>query len=242
MSALPEGLVAPGSAPLFPPRLRGEEARPGEDVLDRAAQRAALGIDPGLIVWRAGGETVEAAVVLAPEVPLERAMGAVLAVANGLGDAIGALAPPEVAVHFDWPDGLRVNGARAGGFRARASTDDPAAEPDWLAIAIRVDLLPPVPPTGDVATDATGLYAEGCGEIAAVPLIESWSRHMLVWLNRLEDDGLAPVHRDWRARAWGMGEDLAAGGTFMGLDEHGGQLVRHQDRTELRPLTTMLAR
>ena len=72
-------------------------------------------------------------------------------------------------------------------------------------------------------------------------LLESWSRHTLVWINRWLDDGFQPLHTAWRERAWGMGEDLVDGsGTFMGLDELGGMLVKTSKTTKLRPLTSML--
>ena len=37
-----------------------------------------------------------------------------------------------------------------------------------------------------------------------------------------------------------MGEDLPEGGTFLGIDELGGMLVKTAKTTEIRPLTTML--
>lgn len=232
--------AAPG--PTFPPLLRGEEAPHGIDPMLRAVSVAALGTDPGLIVWQADADRLSAAVVLAPEQPLERAMGAAFAVALGLGDALGALAPPEVAVHYDWPGGFRVNGARCGRMRAQASTADPAAEPDWLVIGIEIPFLPP-PELADapgLVPDETSLANEGCLEITPIQLLESWSRHMLVWLNRLESEGFAGLHAAWRERAWRIGEALEDGGTFVGLDEFGGQLIRRTATTELRPLTAML--
>ncbi|MGF1551849.1 MAG: DUF4444 domain-containing protein [Paracoccaceae bacterium] len=232
------GLAAPGAEPLFPPRLYGERAASGAEVMTRAVSRASVGIDPGLVVWHAGPDRLNAAVVLAPERPLGEAAGVVLAVACALADALGALAPPEVSVHFDWPGGLRVNGALAGELRAEAATDDPAAEPDWLVVAFAVDFLPTAEPRG--GDETTGLYAEGCGEITPVGLLESATRHMLVWLNRFEEEGFAPIHRDWTARAWRLGEALPGGGTFLGLDEHGGRLVREGATTRLDPLTSIL--
>ncbi|MEO1773697.1 MAG: DUF4444 domain-containing protein [Pseudomonadota bacterium] len=241
---LPDGLAAPGAEPVFPPRLRGERAD-SQSPIDLACQRAAIGIDPGLITWRISAERIEAAIVLAPEQPLAAAMGVVLTIGNAFADALGALSPPEVAVQYDWPGGLRINGGRAGEITARAATTDPAAEPDWLVVGIAVNILPPAAPTGDIETDTTGLMAEGCGEVGPVALIESWSRHSLVWLNRFEEEGLAPIHRDWTGKAWRLGEAVPktspwAPGLFVGLDELGGMLVRQDGATRLIPLTAML--
>ncbi|MBK0397644.1 biotin/lipoate--protein ligase family protein [Limibaculum sp. M0105] len=229
-------------APMFPPLLRGEEAPFGLDPMRRAVSVASLGTDPGLVIWQTDADGLSAAVILAPEQPLQQAMGATFAVALGLGDALGALAPPEVAVHYDWPDGFRVNGARCGRMRAQASTTEPAAEPDWLVIGVEIPFIPPAERAEEPGAfaDETCLAEEGCIEVTPLQLLESWSRHMLVWLNRLETEGFPPLHAAWRERGWRIGEALDDGGTFVGLDEHGGQLVRRGETTELRPLSSML--
>jgi len=87
----------------------------------------------------------------------------------------------------------------------------------------------------------TGLIGKGCMDAPPLRLLGSWSRHTLVRINRWLDDGFLRLHAAWRERAWGMGEDLPDGsGTFMGLDELGGMLVKTPRTTELRPLTSML--
>lgn len=225
--------------PTFPPLLRGEEMSPGQDPFAKAVAAAGLGADPGLICWSPDPDALRAAVVLAPEEHLRQAVSGIFAVALGLGDALGALAPPEVAVHYVWPGGIKVNGADCGHLRASASTGDPRIEPDWMVVGVdipyRIDAAEP-----GRSPDRTCLTEEGCGEVTPMRLLESWSRHMLTWINRREGEGLAPLHAEWRSRAWGLGEELPEGGTFMGLDEHGGMLVKDADGTHLRPLTGML--
>jgi biotin-(acetyl-CoA carboxylase) ligase len=232
--------MSPEDLPSFPPLLRGEETVPGMDPFAKAVASAALGTDPGLIVWQPGEAGLHAALVLAPEAPLERAVGITFAIALGLGDAIGALAPPEVAVHYVWPGGIKINGGDCGRLRAAASTTDPRAEPDWLVVGVDLRFLPPAPGEPGLKPAETCLAEEGCVELTPLQLLESWSRHSLVWIRRWLDDGFRPVHEAWRARAWGVGEELPGGGLFVGLDEHGGMLVRSAHSTELRPLTSML--
>ena len=227
-------------SPSFPPLLYGEEAPSGGDPFDKAVASALVGCDPGLVVWSARADAMSAALVLAPEEPLSKAVSIAFAPAIGFVDSLGALGPPEVAVHHVWPGGFKVNGADCGCLRAAASTKDPDAEPDWLAIGIDVPFLP----DGDGGEDPTKtcLFHEGCGELTPLELLESWSRHTLAWINRWLDDGLAPLHAAWRERAWGMGEELPDGsGTFMGLDEDGGMLVKTAETTIAHPLTQLLA-
>ncbi|GMG84227.1 hypothetical protein LNKW23_34420 [Paralimibaculum aggregatum] len=231
--------LAPG-VPSFPPLLTGEETRPGQDPFAKAVARAAVGADPGLVVWADDPATARAAMVLAPEVSLAEAAGGAVALMLGLGDALGALAPPEVGVQIEWPATIRVNGARCGRIRAAASTADPAAEPDWMVVGFELDLIPPPDAVPGADPDRTWAHEEGCGEIAARALVESWSRHSLVWINTWTDRGFRPLHESWRGRLWRLGEALPEGGTFLGLDEAGGQLVKSGGGTVLRPLHSHL--
>ncbi len=227
-------------APTFPPLLRGEETPRGQDPFAKAVAQAALGTKPGLVAWTRDEAAMRAALVLAPEAPLERAMTATFAVALGLGDALGSIGPPEVAVHYVWPATIKVNGGDCGALRAAASTTDPAAEPDWLVVGVHVDYLLPTGDDPGRTPEQTCLVEEGCIDVTPPLLLESWSRHTLSWINRWLDEGFRPLHDHWRARAWNMGEPLADGGLFVGLDDTGGMLVRTAKTTELRPLTTML--
>lgn len=236
-----------GEGPSFPPLLRGEEAPRGVEPFAKAIASASQGVDAGLIVYKLTPELLEAAIVLAPETPLEDAMAMVFALQLGFGDALGALAPPEVGVHFAWPGGLRLNGAACGGLKAASSTNDPTAVPDWLVIGLELALHPGTDADPGRTPDKTTLIEEGCADVAPTRLLESWARHSLVWINRWSEDGMAPLHADWRSRAVGLGEPFTLElngetheGIFVGLDQQGGLLLRIGDETKLFPLTQML--
>lgn len=228
------------AAPVFPPLLRGEACT--GDPFRGAIARAQAGAEPGLVVWSTTANALRAAVVLAPEVALGRAIGVSLAAPIAVGDALAGLVPPEVSVHYGWPGDVMVNGARCGRCRAAADAADPAALPDWLVIGMDVPFLLGPAIEGGERPDETCLHAEGCGEVAPLALLESWSRHMLVWINRWTDDGMAPLLAVWRARAWGIGEVLPDGGVFVGLDDAGGMVVRRGEQTTVRPLVEVLER
>ncbi len=225
--------------PAFPPLLTGEEAPHGTDPFDKAVATALIGCEAGRVVWARRADRLVAAIILAPEAPLSEAMSISFACSLGFGDALGALGPPETAIHYTWPGGILVNGASVGALRAAASSEIADAEPDWLVVGIDVALMP----EGEGGEDPsrTCLYAEGCGEIPPVALLESWSRHTLVWINTWLDDGLAPLHAAWRERGWRLGEKLPDGGLFVGLDEWGGQLVKTGETASVRPLTKLLS-
>ena len=228
--------------PTFPPLLSGQKAEAAIDPFDKACAMAALGCDAGLVVYGLGPDWLRGALVFAPEVPLADAMAMLPACGIGFQNALGALAPPEVAVHLDWTGGVRVNGASCGRLRAAASGRDSGAVPDWLVIGLEIRLWPESDNPGE-KPDETALYAEGCADVDAVALLESWARHTLVWINRWEDEGARPLHAEWRGLAQGIGEDVTVfgqSGTFVGVDERFGMILRDGDQTRILPLTDLL--
>ncbi|WP_170358039.1 biotin/lipoate--protein ligase family protein [Ruegeria arenilitoris] len=225
--------------PVFPPLLTGHPVQGGEDPFDRAQAMAALGCDAGTVVYNIQADRLRVAIVFAPEVPLQDAMAMLPLCAVGFQNALGALAPPEVAVHLGWDGLICVNGAKCGMFRTAASGCDPGQEPDWLVVNWELALLQ----TGDdpgKTPDVTALHDEGCADVSAAQLVESWSRHMLTWLNRWQEDGNAPLHGEWMGLLRGVGEPYGETGVFLGTDERFGMLIRDGDETRLRPLTELL--
>ncbi len=234
--------------PSLPPLFRGEKAGEGVDPFTKAISASITGVDPGLVVYSIEPHRIRAAMVLAPEASLEDSMAMVFAASLGFGDALGALAPPEVGVHMDWPGTLRVNAAKCGRIHVAASDTPTDQEPDWLVVGLDV----PVFPIADTvepgeAPDSTTLTEEGCVDVSSMELLGSWTRHTLVWINRWLDEGIAPLHADWRSRAFSLGDEISVtlqgesfAGTFVGLDDKGGLLLRADDETKLIPLSKML--
>lgn len=227
----------------FPPLFTGEAVSGSTDPFAKACTKAIIGCDAGLLVHSITPDHIKAAIVFAPETPLEAAMQAMIACGVGFQNAMGALAPPEVGVHLGWQGEIYVNGGRAGRLRVAASDTDPLKEPDWLVVGLELDLLPQNEgETGERPND-TCLMMEGCGDISPIRLLESWSRHTLVWLNDMETDGPRALHEMWRGLAKGIGEDLSIGrveGTFMGIDEQFGLLLKTGGATKLFPLSGIL--
>lgn len=228
--------------PVFPPLMSGHAVVGGDDPLLTAAQKATLGCDAGLVVHAVTANHLSAALVFAPEVPLADAMAMFPLCGVGFQNALGALAPPEVAVHLEWSGGIRINGASCGTLRAMASTADPTATPEWLVIGFNLPLMLLTDRPGD-APDQTALFEEGCADVDPTALLEAWARHSLAWINRWEGEGTRPLHEEWRGLAHGIGEEIiwdGDKGTFLGVDEQFGMLLRKDDTTHLIPLTRVL--
>ena len=230
------------SAPSFPPLFSGQAVQGALDPFDKAVVEAVKGCDAGLVVYNLGASDLRAAMVFAPDVALGEAMAMLPVCGVGFQNALGALAPPEVAVHLDWDGGLRINGASCGRLRVAASDSDPGVEPAWLVVGLELPLWPASDNPGETP-DETALYAEGCAEVDAVALLEAWVKHTLVGINRWSDEGVAPLHKDWRGLAHGIGEPVemaGKSGTFLGVDEQFGMLIRDDTTTHLVPLTHVL--
>jgi biotin-(acetyl-CoA carboxylase) ligase len=232
------------SEPSFPPLFSGQPVTGATDPFDKACVEAVKGCDAGLVVYNLGANHLQAAIVFAPDVPLREAMSMLPVCGVGFQNALGALAPPEVAVHLEWDGGLRINGASCGRMRVAASDSEAEAEPMWLVVGLELPLWPESDNPGETP-DRTTLYAEGCAEVNAQTLLESWVKHTLVGINTWTDDGPAALHKEWRGLAHGVGEDIemdGTSGTYLGVDEHFGLLIRDDETTHLIPLTVLLER
>ena len=230
------------NTPSFPPLFSGLAVESQVDPFDKACAEATRGCDAGLVVHDLGANTLRAALVFAPDVQLADAMAILPLCGVGFQNALGALGPPEVAVHLEWTGGLRINGATCGTLRVAASSADPTAEPDWMVIGLELPLWPANDAPGETP-DQTALYSEGCADVNAMELLESWVKHTLVGINTWTEDGVKSLHKDWRGLSYGIGEDISIdkfSGTFLGVDEQFGMLIRAGKTTHLVPLTYLL--
>ena len=230
---------------VFPPLMHGYELdKPGHDPFEVAKSKAIQGVEAGLVVYNLSHEALRATFVFTPEVSLSQAMIMMPICGIGFQNALGALAPPEVAVHLLWSGAILINGARCGKLRVSANHQDPADIPDWLCVGLELDLWPASENMGETPNE-TALYAEGCSEVDASTLLEAWARHTLNWLTRWEADGARAVHNEWRGLAHGIGEKQTyvkgSNSVFMGVDDNFGMLLRDEDgATSNIPLTTLL--
>lgn len=222
--------------PVFPPLLSGCEVPTGVCPFQRAVALAREGCDAGLVTYVRDREVLRAAIVFAPEVALSSAAIMLPVCGIGFQNALGALAPPEVAVHLEWNGTIRINGAPTGRLRMAADGKDPGEVPDWLVVGLEVNIFPP----DENSHERTALMLEGCGDVEPVTLLEAWARHSLLWINRWEEDGSPPIIREWRGLAHGIGETIAGQGTFAGLDEDFSMVLRDDTETKLVPLTDLM--
>ena len=229
--------------PHFPPIFSPYAITADLDPFERAVEMAQDGVEAGTLLWSARQDVFECAIILAPENSLETSMPVLLVASLGLGDALGALVPPVVAVTFGWPDRLEINGGAVGKIRLIiAETPNPTAVPDWLVIGFKLANAGKWQSANGGNQDVTTLAAEGC-QVDLLDLLESYSRHFLAWINRWQNDGVQPVQQAWMSRTLDVGKvvEVNAGGrfrmgVFKGLNEQCAlELVDH-GRHQVIPL------
>ena len=233
--------------PHFPPIFRAYAVTADLDPFERATDMAREGADPGTLLWSARQDVYECAVVLAPENSLETSLPVLLTASLGLGDALGALIPPVIAVTFGWPDRIELNGGTVGRIRLIMSdTPNPTAVPDWLVIGFNLANSGHWRQSGDDARHMTTLAEEGC-QVDLLDLLEAFSRHFLAWINRWQGDGVQPVQQAWMSRTLEVGKSVSVDiggrlrkGTFKGLDELCGLELVDQGRRTVIPLETAM--
>ncbi len=214
--------------PMLPPLFRPLPVPPEIDPFERALQIAADGAEAGTVLWSSAVDRCCAAVVLAPEYSLEDSLPVVLVAMLGLGDALGALLPPVVALTFAWPDRIEVNGGVVGGVRlASARTERPSDIPDWIVVGYGLASQSVQQGEPGDRPGHTTFADEGC-EVACIDIVEHFGRHFLSWINRWQEDGVGPVRQAWLSRASGLSSSIEVGagaqkkqGIFTGLTDTG---------------------
>lgn len=229
--------------PEFPPLLNGHAVDAADDPLLLAADGTSTGqYGAGDLLWSRDASVVRVAIVLEPDVPLADAlvMGHVMMAA--IGDALGAIAPPNLALTYRWPFTILANGARVGAVSLLWPVDAVFDEvPGFLGIGVAINLqrISGSAEPGE-QPDVTFLHEEGCGDIDRSTLIEAIARHFLTWADTYIHDGFRPVHQIWWLRAddrdspMELSVNCARGpkhiaGIMTGLDEDGGILLRGEN-------------
>jgi BirA family transcriptional regulator, biotin operon repressor / biotin---[acetyl-CoA-carboxylase] ligase len=229
----------------LPPALTGLRLAAGE-VFAAACAGARGDAADGTLVWADRADLFDCALIVRPEAPLAEALWLAYAGMVGLADALGAVLPPQLPITFAWPDRFDANGAPVGGARLAWGEVSPEGVPAWLVFAVTLRLL------GDLAddspgrrTDRTNLQEEGAGALESHELIEIYSRYLLAWIARWQDEGNGPVRAAWLARANGWREAQftdPARTRIYGIAEDGSADIEQSGVRTRQPLAAALAR
>lgn len=189
----------------LPPGYSAISLREHGDALRHAAAIAAE-LGAGTLVHVRRFDLVEFAVVLEPEQPLAQARCAFYAAMNAAADAISAHISPEKPVSFDWPGTIRIDGGIVGGGLFAEPEDTKETDvPVWVVAGLVLRSIVPLKGGRDApfdigAVQGTSLEIEGIDLIGGERLIEGFCRHLMVYFDRWEEFGFAPVGKTYLDR------------------------------------------
>ena len=187
--------------------------------------------ETGTVLYSENPEYVEVAIILSPEVPKIKCNQMLYIMMVASGDAIGALAPPEVAVTYAFPGFIFLNRGEAGLVKVEiAPSNDDQSIPDWMVVGLKLRLNNNIEINeNEINADVTSLADEGGGYVSRTRAIESLSRHFLAWVSQWEDEGFKPVTEVWNKRreetkvvTLKSGQEVS----WVGLDENGLAIVK----------------
>lgn len=229
--------------PLLPPILTPIPVVNGIDVFAKAIAVAGKS-ETGTVLYSENPEYVEVAIILSPEIPKIKCNQMLYIMMVASGDAIGALAPPEVAVTYAFPGFIFLNRGEAGLVKVEiAPSNDDQSIPDWMVVGLKLRLNNNIEINeNEINADVTSLADEGGGYVSRTRAIESLSRHFLAWISQWEDEGFKPVTEVWNKRreetkvvTLKSGQEVS----WVGLDENGLAIVKsNAQELFLSPLDT----
>ncbi len=220
--------------PQLPPLLSAEKVSNDIDVFQKAISSATTS-ETGTVFYSEKNEMVDIAILLNPEVNQKKCNQMLYVLIVAAGDAIGALAPPEVMVTHSFPGYIYLNKGEAGVVNfAIDSQNEENQVPEWLVLGLKLKLKQFEDMEKDHPDpDITSLETEGAGFISRIRLIESICRHFLAWINQWEEDGFAPVVKMWGQRIESDKEINLEGGKsakFITVDENGYAVVEKNNK------------
>jgi BirA family biotin operon repressor/biotin-[acetyl-CoA-carboxylase] ligase len=234
--------------PALPPLLTGHRVAASDDPAEFAYAGAAAGrFSAGDTCWSAAEDRAAAALVLEPECMLASALEMAPLMLVAVGDALGAIGPPNLAITYRWPYGVLANGGEAGRVSVRVpegATLD--AEPDFLVVGFSLAMTLPrhARKSPGRHVDITALHEEGCGDLDRTMVIEAVCRHFLSWVDGWEQGGFRQAHPVLVGRLSELNERVSLPGTpegrLVGIEANCTALLDAPDRLLRIPLAEAL--
>jgi len=220
--------------PQLPPLLSKEKVSKEIDAFQKAISSAKIS-ETGTVFYSEKNDMVDIAILLNPEVNQKKCNHMIYVLTVAAGDAIGALAPPEVIVTNSFPGYIYLNKGEAGVVNFAIDIQKKEDQiPEWLVLGFKLKLKQFDDIEQDhLDPDITSLETEGAGFISRTRMIESVSRHFLAWLNQWEEEGFAPVVKMWNQRIEKDKEIHLANGQsakFMTIDENGYAVIEKDNK------------
>jgi biotin-(acetyl-CoA carboxylase) ligase len=222
--------------PDFPPLLTGHPVAPRRIPFAEACRRVRTHeLGAAEIVWSRSSTRAACAIVLEPEVCLGRALQMAALTMVALGDCLGSLCPPQVAVAYRWPGDMLLNGTPVGQVQIAAPRVERAQVPSWLVVGAEVTVATPKGQRAGRHQDwsQTSLAEVAGPSVSRSDVLRSLAAHFLSAVHTWQERGFAVLRAQWMLRAAGREHPVSIAargstleGRVIGLEENGDLLLQ----------------
>lgn len=191
------------TSPVFPPAYRPVHTDEA-DLMAVAILHAKADGEDGTLIWSNQPDHARAAILIRPEMALQQALPLTLIAAIGLGDALGVHTPPELPVTFGWPNRIYLNHGLIGYIHLAYPPNLSATNlTPWIVVGIDIEVGAPdaLSSAPGLNPHQTSLAEEGCTDLTSIDLLDGFSRHFLLWINRWQDEGFQQIARTYSERS-----------------------------------------
>jgi biotin-(acetyl-CoA carboxylase) ligase len=230
----------------LPPAYHAIRLPSGRSAVAAAREAAIAGAAEGALFWADRSDRLDSALLLRPDRPRREMLPVIFVAALAFADALGSFAPPQVPIALGWPGDILIDGGAAGHISLDCAPGSDDAVPDWAVLHFDLTVAAAAGEPGRTA-GVTSVADEGFEEFSVAAQLEGFSRHFLVWLNRWEADGFAPIAAEWWRRALGpaarLEVRLPGGGraAARGLDDFGNLVMGGDGQESILSLAAALA-
>ncbi len=218
----------------------------GRSAAAAARQAAAAGAEEGALFWGNRTDRLDCALLLRPDRPRRDTLPVIFVATLAFADALGRFAPPPAPISFRWPGDIVIDGGLAGRVSLDCAPGAADAVPYWAVLHFELALAAAVDEPG-LSAAHTSIAEKGFEEFSVAAQLEAFSRHFLLWLDRWEAEGFAPIAASWWRRAVGFAASPAVGLTgggavACGLNSCGNLRISEAGGERLLALDAALAR
>lgn len=182
--------------------------------------------------WQSPPGNLYLSLVVRPEGAAAAAAQLGFVAALALGDALAALAGPDLPLRFKWPNDLLADGRKLAGILLESETSG-RDRVDFVVIGVGVNIAAA---PRNVEYPATSLADQGVTRITPAALLAAFAGHFEGWAQRWQDEGFAPLRAAWLAQASGLGDPINVrlesstfSGRFLDLDDDGALVLDAAD-------------
>jgi BirA family biotin operon repressor/biotin-[acetyl-CoA-carboxylase] ligase len=185
--------------------------------------------------WTSPEGNLYCSLLLRPTCPVSTAPQLCFVTAVAVAHALATILDAGSDVRCKWPNDVIVHGRKVAGILLESATEA-EGELAWVIIGIGVNVASH-PVSIESAMPASSLHAEGAGnDVTPRAVLDLCLDRLEHWLGIWAGQGFDVVRKEWKARAFGLHDQVLVNletetltGVFVDLDTDGALLLRSAD-------------